>query len=82
MIRSNWAWGTTEHVGVKVNSHIHFSYIYVFKWPAKFIFVYGVRVCSNFDLNEAVQLSQYHLQQRLSLLHGIFLPPLLKINCP
>ena len=46
-----------------------------------FIFVYGVKKCSNFtDLHEAVQLSQHHLLMRLSYLHCIFLPPLLKIN--
>ena len=33
----------------------------------EFIFVYGVRVCSNFiDLHAAVQLSQHHLLKRLS----------------
>ena len=33
----------------------------------EFIFVYGVRVCSNFiDLRVAGQLSQYHLLKRLS----------------
>ena len=36
----------------------------------KFIFVYGVRVCSNFiDLHAAVQLSQYHLLKKLSFSH-------------
>ena len=34
----------------------------------KFIFVYGVRLCSNFtDLHAAVQLSQQHLLKRLAL---------------
>ena len=47
----------------------------------EFIFVYREKVCSNFiDLHEAVQLSQHHLLKRLSFLHCIFLPPLLKIN--
>ena len=47
----------------------------------EFIFVYGVRVCSNFiDLHVAVQLSQHHLLKRLPFLHFTFLPPLLKIN--
>ena len=33
----------------------------------EFIFVYGMRVCSNFiDLHAAVQLSQYYLLKRLS----------------
>ena len=32
----------------------------------EFIFVYGVRVCSNFiDLYVAVQFSQYHLQKTM-----------------
>ena len=49
----------------------------------EFIFVHGVRECSNFiDFNVAVQLSQNHLMKRLSFLRCIFLPPLLKINCP
>ena len=47
----------------------------------EFIFVFGVRVCSNFiDLHAAVQLSQHHLLKILSFLHCIFLLPLLKIN--
>ena len=45
----------------------------------EFIFVYGVRECSNFILlhNLAVQFSQHHLPKRLSFLHRIFLPTLL-----
>ena len=32
----------------------------------EFIFVYGVRVCSNFiDLHVAVQFSQHHLQKTM-----------------
>ena len=47
-----------------------------------FIFVYGVRKCSNFILlHEAVHFSQHHLLKRLSLPHCIFLPPLSKIRC-
>ena len=43
----------------------------------EFIFVYGVRKCSNFILlHVAVQFSQHHLLKRLSLPHCIFLPPL------
>ena len=43
--------------------------------------MYGVRVCPNFtDLHAAIQLSQHHLPKRLSFLHGIFLPLLLKID--
>ena len=47
----------------------------------EFIFVYGVRVCSNFiDLHGAAQLFQHHLLKRLSFPHYIFLPPLSKFN--
>ena len=54
-----------------------FKYVNYFE----FIFVYGVRECSNFiDLHVAVQLSQHHLRKRLSFPHCIFLPPLSKIN--
>ena len=43
----------------------------------EFIFLYVVRVCSNFiDLHAAVQLSEHHSLKRLSFLHCIFLPPL------
>ena len=46
----------------------------------EFIFVDGVRVCSNFiDLHVALQLSQQHLLKMF--LHCIFLPPLVKIDC-
>ena len=49
----------------------------------EFIFVYGVRKCSNFTLlHVAVQFSQHHLLKRLSLPHCIFLPPLSKIRYP
>ena len=41
----------------------------------EFIFVYGVRECSNFILlHVAVQFSQYHVLKRLSFLHLISLP--------
>ena len=47
----------------------------------EFIFMHGVRVCSNFiDLLAAVQFSQHSLLRRLSFPRFIFLPPLLKIN--
>ena len=47
----------------------------------EFIFVYGVRKCSNFILlHVTVQLSQHHLLKRLSLCHCTFLPPLSKIR--
>ena len=43
----------------------------------EFIFVYGVRECSNFILSHvAVQFPQHHLLKRLSFLHCMFLPPL------
>ena len=49
----------------------------------EFIFVYGVRKCSNLILLQVVdQFSQYRLLNRLSFLHCIFLPPLSKIRCP
>ena len=49
----------------------------------EFIFVYGVRKCSNFILLHAVVLfSQHHLLKKLSLPHSIFLPPLSKIRYP
>ena len=49
----------------------------------EFIFVYGVRKCSNFLLlHVAVQFSKYHLLKRLSLPDCIFLPPLSKTRYP
>ena len=56
------------------------SYVQVFIY---FIFVYGVRKCSNFILlHVAVQFSQHRLLKRLSLFRCIFLPPLSKIRYP
>ena len=53
--------------GLTFKSLIHFE----------FIFVYGVRKCSNFILLPVdVQFSQYRWLKRLSFLHRIFLPPL------
>ena len=58
--------------GLTFRSLIHFE----------FIFVYGVRKCSNFSLLQVVdQFSQHHLLKRLSFLHCIFLAPLSKIRC-
>ena len=49
----------------------------------QFAFVYGVRVYTNFiNLHVTFQLSQHHLWMRLSFLHCVFLPHLLKINRP
>ena len=49
----------------------------------KFIFVYGLRLCSDFiDLYVAVQLSQRHMLNRLCLSHCILLPPLWKNTSP
>ena len=46
----------------------------------EFVFVHGVRVCSDFiDLHVALQLSQHHVLKMF--LHCIFLPPLMKIDC-
>ena len=59
--------------GLTFRSLIHFE----------FIFVYGVRECSNFILlHVPVQFPQHHLLKRLSFLHCIFLPPLSKIRWP
>ena len=59
--------------GLTFRSLIHFE----------FIFVYGVRKCSDFILlHVAVQFSQHHLFKRLSLPHYIFLPVLSKIRDP
>ena len=59
--------------GLTIRSLIHFE----------FIFVYGVRKCSNFILLHAVQFFQHHLLKRpSSFLHCIFLPPFSKIRCP
>ena len=53
--------------GLTFRSLIHFE----------FIFVYGVRKCSNFILlHVAVQFSQHHLLTRLSFPHCVFSPPL------
>ena len=57
--------------GLIFRSLIHFE----------FIFVCGVRKCSNFILlHVAVQFSQHHLLKRLSFPHCIFLPPFSKIR--
>ena len=59
--------------GLTFRSLIHFE----------FIFVYGIRKCSNFSfLHVAVQFSQHHLLKRLSLSNCKFLPPLSKIRYP
>ena len=51
--------------GLIFRSLIHFE----------FIFVYGVRECSNFILLCVdFQFSQHHLLKRLSFLHCVFLP--------
>ena len=55
----------------------------IFKYLShfEFIFVYSVRLCSNFiDLHAIVQFSQHHLLKRLSFSHCIFLPLLSKID--
>ena len=44
----------------------------------EFVFVDGVRECSNFILlHVAVQVSRHHLLKKLSFLHCILFPPLL-----
>ena len=58
-------------------SHLTFRSLIHFE----FIFVYGVRECSNFFLlHVSVQFSQHHLLKRLSFLHCIFFLPLSKIR--
>ena len=57
--------------GLTLKSLIHFE----------FIFVHGVRNCSNFILlHVAVLFSQHNLLKSLSLPHCIFLPPLSKVR--
>ena len=59
--------------GLTFRSLIHFE----------FIFVYGVRKCSNYIVfHVAVQFSQHHLLKSLSLPHCIFFPLLSKIRYP
>ena len=59
------------------NSFIVFGLTFRSLMHFEFIFVYGVRECSNFILlHVAVQFSQHHLLKRLSFLHCAFLPPL------
>ena len=61
-------------------SGLTFRFLIYFEF---FLCVYGVRNCSSFILLQVVdQFSQHHLLKRSSLLHCIFLPPLLKIMCP
>ena len=56
--------------GLRFRSLIHFA----------FIFVYGIRECSNFILlHVAVQFSQHHLLKRLTFFHCTPLPPLCRL---
>ena len=55
--------------GLTLKTLIHFE----------FIFLYGMRACSNFTDLLAVVVSQLHLLKRLSFFHCIFLLPLLQI---
>ena len=73
----------SENVSLMLSSRRSMVSYLVFKSlnHSEFIFEYGERVCSNFiDLYVAVLLSQCQLLKRLSFLHFVFLPPLLKIN--
>ena len=46
----------------------------------EFIFLHGVRVCSNIiDFHAVIQQSQYHLLKTLSYFHFIVFPSLWKI---
>ena len=54
-------------------SNLIFRYLIHFE----FIFVYGIRECSNFILLPVVvQFSQHHLLRRFSFLHSVFFAPL------
>ena len=56
---------------------IVYSLTFMYLIHFEFIFVYGIRECSNFILlHVAVQFSQHQLFKRLSFLHLIVLPPL------
>ena len=47
----------------------------------EFIFVHGVKKCSNFILlHGVVQFPQHHLLKKLSLPHCIFIPPMSKVG--
>ena len=73
MLESVWAMFSSKSLivsGLISRSLIHLE----------FIFVHGVRECSNFLLfHVAVQFSQHHLLNKLSFLHYISLPPLYSI---
>ena len=59
--------------GLTFRSLIHFE----------FIFIYGIKKCSNFIiLHVAVQFLQHHLLKRLFLPHYMFLPTLSKMRYP
>ena len=45
-----------------------------------FILVHGVKECSNFFLDIAVQFSQHHILKKLSFLHCVVLPHLSQVN--
>ena len=52
-------------------------------YHVEFIFVYGIRKCSNLIvLHVAIQIFQHHLLKGLSFLHCIFFSSLLKTNQP
>uniref|UniRef100_A0A8D1K0P5 Uncharacterized protein n=1 Tax=Sus scrofa TaxID=9823 RepID=A0A8D1K0P5_PIG len=72
LFMSESVWPMFSSKSFIVSGLIFWSLIYF-----EFIFLYGVRECSNFILfHVAVQFSQHHLLNKLSFLHCIFLPPL------
>ena len=80
-------WGHTESdttevtYQVSIDRWINKADVDIISYKKEYIFVYGVRKCSNFILlHVAVQFSQHHLLKRLSLPHCIFLPPVSKIR--
>ena len=75
-------WVVSENVLLLFSSRSFMVSCLIFKSLShfEFVFMHGVRVWSNFiDLHVAVQLSKHHVLKRLSFLHYVFLPPLLKI---
>ena len=65
---------------VFLGSFIVSSLTFRFLIHLEFIFIHGIKECSNFILlHVAVQFSQHHLLKRLFFLHCILLPPLLQV---
>ena len=77
-LRKYWYDFMSENVLPMSSSRSFMMSCLIFKSLSHFecVFVYDVRVCSNFiDLHGAVQLSRHYLLKRLSFSHFIFLAP-------